>query len=36
MNKKKKNETLSSLKIIFPVRGDQKESPKQSMMIEKQ
>jgi hypothetical protein len=36
MNKKKKNETLSSLKIIFPVRGYQKESPKQSMMIEKQ
>ena len=33
MNKKKKNETFTLLKIVFPVRGSHKESLKQSMMI---
>ena len=36
MNKTKKNGTFILLKIVFPVRGYQKESLKQSMMIEKQ
>ena len=36
MNKAKKNRIFTLLKIIFPVRGSQKESLKQSMMIEKQ
>ena len=36
MNKKKRNETFTLLKIVFPVRGTQKESLKQSMMDEKQ
>ena len=36
MNKTKKNGTFTLLKIVFPVRGYQKESLKQSMMIEKQ
>ena len=34
MNKTKKNGTFTLLKIVFPVRGYQKESLKQSMMIE--
>jgi len=34
MNKKKKNETFTLLKIVFPVRGSPKESLKQSMMID--
>ena len=36
MNKTKKNGTFILLKIVFPVREYQKESLKQSMMIEKQ
>ena len=36
MNKKKRNETFTLLKIVFPERGSPKESLKQSMMIEKQ
>ena len=36
MNKKKKNGTFILLRIVFPVREYQKESLKQSMMIEKQ
>ena len=36
MNKTQKNGTFILLKIVFPVRGYQKESLKQSMMIEKQ
>ena len=36
MNKTKKNGTFILLKIVFRVRGTQKESLKQSMMIEKQ
>ena len=33
MNKTKKSGTFTLLKIVFPVRGYQKESLKQSMMI---
>ena len=36
MDKTKKNDTFMLLKIVFRVRGTQKESLKQSMMIEKQ
>ena len=36
MNKTKKNRTFTLLKIVFPMRGNQKEALKQSMMIEKQ
>ena len=36
MNKTQKNGTFILLKIVFPVRGYQKESLKQSMVIEKQ
>ena len=36
MNKTKINGIFILLKIVFPVRGIQKESLKQSMMIEKQ
>ena len=36
MNKTKKNETFTLLEIVFRVRGTQKESLKQSIMIEKQ
>ena len=34
MNKTQKNGTFILLKIVFPVRGYQKESLKQSMMTE--
>jgi len=36
MNKTKKNGTFMLLKIVFQVRGTQKESLKQSIMTEKQ
>lgn len=36
MNKTKKDGTFMLLKIVFRVRGTQKESLKQSIMIEKQ
>ena len=36
MDKTKKNDTFMLLKIVFRVRGTQKESLKQSMMDEKQ
>ena len=36
MNKTKKNETFTLLKIVFPVRGSHKEFLKQSMMINEQ
>lgn len=36
MNKTKKDGTFMQLKIVFRVRGTQKESLKQSIMIEKQ
>ena len=36
MNKTKKNRTFTLLKIVFRVRGIQKEYLKQSIIIEKQ
>lgn len=36
MNKTKKDGTFMQLKIVFRIRGTQKESLKQSIMIEKQ